>query len=291
MASNDDMIGDFLDPLGLFHTTSSEKRKQSIEDANLELAKRNMQLQEDAFDYQKGYDTWAKGLAERNFQLQSSPVSSLVADAQKVGVNPMAAMGQSVGSASAGSSSVSNPSPVGPVPYSPDIRGQVLSAITSAMNSRASLDVQERMADKSNNLKYQELSVMERLRNRELDIAQEDADTRKGHLTLDTSEQNLRYNHLEKVYQLDRSKFDLEVQKRLDTVLQNARQDSQFWAAHRADLEKIKHAKEQLKYDQVRDDKDRREKYVRDIVLGVSALGSVASDIFKFMQFGGALPF
>lgn len=274
-------LGDFFDPLGLFHETSSKKQENERYDDQL-------QLQRDAFNYQKEYDQWAQGLAERNFQLQSSPVSSLVKDASTVGVNPMAAMGQSVGSASAGSSSVSGPSPVAPPQ---NINGSLISAIASTLNNRSSLDSQEKLADKSFALRQQELDLMGQLRNRELDIQQQDADTRAGELGVHQTDVNKRYIHLNKLYELDRDRFDLEVQKRLDQVLQNARQDSQFWAAHRAELQKIQHAREQLKYDEVRDNRDRRERYTRDIVLGISALGSIAGDIFKFMQFGGALPF
>ena len=72
----------------------------------------NLELQREQFEYQKSYDVWQKDLAERNYQLQSRPISSLVADGQNVGVNPMAAMGQNVGSVSIPSSGASA-SPVG----------------------------------------------------------------------------------------------------------------------------------------------------------------------------------
>ena len=83
------LIGDILDPIGLFHTTSSQQKTDNQWEANYNLQLRALQDQENAFTYQQQYDKWAQNFAEsqdafsreafnKQFQLSSSPVSSVV---------------------------------------------------------------------------------------------------------------------------------------------------------------------------------------------------------------------
>lgn len=81
------------------------------QERNNDLQNSALALQAQQFLYQQQYDEWAKRFAEtqrqdslnafnKQYQLAQSPISTLVKDGSSVGVNPMAALGQNVGSAS-----------------------------------------------------------------------------------------------------------------------------------------------------------------------------------------------
>ena len=158
------LIGDILDPIGLFHTTSSQQKTDNQWEANYNLQLRALQDQENAFTYQQQYDKWAQNFAEsqdafsreafnKQFQLSSSPVSSVVKDGASVGVNPMAALGQNAGSASYSSSGVPSSntgngfgaSPVSPI----NNMGSIISALGSVDSASIGASQAERLESRS----------------------------------------------------------------------------------------------------------------------------------------------
>lgn len=297
-------FGDVFDPLGLFHTTSGQRRVNDQWDKNYYLQTRALQDQEAAFEYQKQYDKWAQNFAQsqdqfsresflrtQDFQenafnqqmaLAQSPVSSVVKDAAKVGVNPMAALGMSAGSASASSTSYS---PSG-APASGAHEGfgastlapiNNMSSLISALGSVGSAHIGAAQDDRDSKraaaLRQQELEIIKdknqkdfELGSRSLDIRQQDADTNSTNsgIQKQLADANDRMTSLEfqkfafnktkdiKTYLLDKARFNRSVYESDRDYAQKVNQfNRQYDELVREFNEKIKTA-----------DKDRRMQYI-----------------------------
>lgn len=152
-------FADFFDPFGIFHKTSAKEQEDDRYD-------QQFGLQKEAFEYQKQYDQWSQGMAEKEYQLASSPISSVVNDASKVGVSPMTALGQSTGSVSVPSSNVQNPSAVGFQSTLPSMISSTTQLADTAIKARVERDIAEEQA----NLKRQEMLLIDRHNRKSEDI-------------------------------------------------------------------------------------------------------------------------
>lgn len=145
--------------LGATATAISAGVSASNNRSQRELQQDSLDLQKEQFEYQKNYDKWSQDLSERNFQLQSHPVSSLVSDAYSAGVNPMAAMGQSVGNASASSSNVNTS--FGASPVSDSLTPALFSMLTQLSTTQMNNKTSEKIASENNDIRRQELDIIE----------------------------------------------------------------------------------------------------------------------------------
>lgn len=149
-----------LDPFDLFTGRANQDRADST-----------LALQRQSLQHQIEMDKWSQGMAERQMNLASTPVSSVVKDAASVGVNPMAALGQSVGSASIPSSNVQQPTGTSPVPNPLAVLlGTALSSAASLGSTKMNVNSQDEIDKRHNTLARTQLflqSVSERHRHQE----------------------------------------------------------------------------------------------------------------------------
>lgn len=136
-----------------------------------DLQEESLQLQKEQFEYQKNYDKWQKDFNERNLQLQQSPISTLVKDGSSVGVNPMAALGQNVGSASASSSNANTGFGVSPV--SDQITPSLMNMLSSLATTKMFTESQKEIADKNNAMRQQELDLLREKAGNEFELGKE----------------------------------------------------------------------------------------------------------------------
>lgn len=154
-------FADFFDPFGIFHKTSAKEQEDNRYDEQIDLQRRALGLQENAFSYQKEYDAWQQGMAEKEYQLASSPVSSVVTDASKVGVSPMTALGQSAGSFSIPSSNAQGNFSASPVGFQSTLPAMI-SSTTQLADTAIKARVERDIAEEQANLKRQEMLLIDR---------------------------------------------------------------------------------------------------------------------------------
>lgn len=245
---------------------SSKKNRQQQQEQQEEV----LSLQERQYQHQVEYDEWQKQQTERNYQLQSHPISTLLNDGSSVGVNPMAALGQNVGSVSVPSSNASTGFGTSPIPDT--LTPSLFSMLSSLSNNVLSIQAEKSMKNKDLDYKYQELKVLKDLRNRELDIAETDSATRQGELgvhqgqlKLNQTEVNKRFEELDRQYNLSIQRFDFDkAMKKISNMHLNKMEaleerrinniiDNMHWAQE--------HGQNQL-----------AEHYFRDAVVGVAGI-------------------
>lgn len=147
--------------LNLFDSSSRQKQIDSYNEQNNLRANLAMLHQ---FDY----DSWAKQFSQEQFayqkqmddkqyQLASQPISTLLNDAAKNGISPMAALGQNVGSVSAGSVGVPSSSVQNAQMSVPQGSGSSLGSALSLLSSVALEKKRLAQQDKqfNQNLKFQ----------------------------------------------------------------------------------------------------------------------------------------
>lgn len=192
--SSGDFFTNFFDPLHIISPSGAARRSE--------------ERSERALNHQIEFDKWSQDFQERVFQSQNelarSPVSLLVKDAAKSGVNPMAAMGQSVGSvsASAPNSSVSSPSPVMPS----NGMSSLLSLAASVFGSTTQAKSAERIA-----------AMEDKTKNRALDIEENSVNNQKEYW-----DSLIKQN--EKRIVIEQGHLENEQNKRLDAMLNSARE-------------------------------------------------------------------
>lgn len=151
--------------LNLFDSSSRQKQIDSYNEQNNLRANLAMLHQ---FDY----DSWAKQFSQEQFayqkqmddkqyQLATQPISTLLNDAAKNGISPMAALGQNVGSVSAGSvgvpsSSVQNAQMSVPQGSSSSL-GSALSLLSSVALEKKRLAQQDKQFNQSLEFQYQKM--------------------------------------------------------------------------------------------------------------------------------------
>lgn len=151
--------------LNLFDSSSRQKQIDSYNEQNNLRANLAMLHQ---FDY----DSWAKQFSQEQFayqkqmddkqyQLASQPISTLLNDAAKNGISPMAALGQNVGSVSAGSvgvpsSSVQNAQMSVPQGASSSL-GSSLSLLASVALEKKRLAQQDKQFNQNLKFQYQKM--------------------------------------------------------------------------------------------------------------------------------------
>lgn len=159
--------------LGIATSLDEQKHQRAQQDFNNNIAISNIIAQQQAFEYQKSQDAWARDVTERNMNLAERPISTLLNDASKHGINPMAAMGQSVGSAQASSSNVSTPSNVSGVSTLDTGLSSMLSSIGGLAQTQISTKSQEKIAEKNASLRQQELNLIANKQKQDYDVAKE----------------------------------------------------------------------------------------------------------------------
>ena len=297
------LMNDLLDAGGIFHDTRAKKEQDERYNQNFALQVRALMDQEQAFEYQKDYDAWAKQFAEsqdafsreafnKQYELAQSPVSTLLNDASKVGVNPMAAMGQSVGSASFSGSSIPSSNTdssfgVGSTSI-PNNIGSMISGLASVGSASIASAQNERDSKRNASLRQQELDIMAQKEEHDYDL---------GLKNLGVSQQNADTNYMEAIV---RSRLadnaermtDIEFEK----FLHNQKQDIQRLALEKAQFEYKKYYDDKeyaLKVSQFNDnyqleyekmlkavktaDKDRRMNYITSFA---QTVGKLIGDIF-----------
>lgn len=319
-----DLIGDFFDPLGFFHTTTSKKQTNDQWNLNYGLQARALLDQEAAFEYQKEYDKWAQGFAQsqdrfsrqsynrsqsfsenafnQQMALAKSPVSTVVKDASSVGINPMAAMGMSAGSASASGSSFSpssapsssahegfGASSLAPINNMPSI----ISALGSVGSAHIATAQDDKDSRRSAALRQQELDIIKdknerdfMLANRSLDIEQQNADSNTSQAK--TAQGNLTARQAELAFEKIKTKNYYNLEKNMNAFTQKMSRQ-QFERAKYEFNAKLNLEKQDLsqKLRAIKDNKDFRSGFLR--MQYITRFGDKALDLLgQFFGVGGS---
>ena len=155
-------VGDFFD---IFQSGASKRQE--------ELAQKEFLLSSLALQHQTDQDAWSRGFQEKVFDTQNElarkPISTLLSDARENGINPMAAMGQNVGSVSvsAGNSSVTSPSTPA-VPNSQNMFSTLLGSVGQLISAGVSADTQKEVAKINANTQKDIAKMQDDTRQREI---------------------------------------------------------------------------------------------------------------------------
>lgn len=294
------LVYDLLDPAGLFHDTRSKSVANDQWERSYQLQARALLDQESAFEYQKEYDKWQQQFAQsqdafsresylrnqqfnedsfaKQLELAKAPVSTVVNDAAKVGVNPMAAMGMSAGSASVSGSSyssagvpssgaggnfgVSSLSPLNNMP-------SLISALGSVGSATISASQAERDSKRSAMLRQQELNIIKEknhndflLGERGADIAQQNANANSSNA--ETNRGNLTARQAEFAFEKIKTRNYFKLEKDMNNFTKSM-SEKQFVETRRQFDMKYKQAQSQLhaQLEKIKNDKDFQTGYIR----------------------------
>ena len=247
-------IGGFFD---MFESGAS-RRQEARSDKELLMSY-------DALQHQKSQDAWANQFAEnqaafqqqayqQNYDLARSPISTLVKDGASVGINPMAAIGQNVGSASYSSASAQNSSVTSPSTPNTSASQNLLGGLSSILGSlmgtkmttQTSKDVAEIQADTAKEVAEEQIQSNEKIAEMEDSFKRDELENTKNFQQHQVAKMNVESEVALRGMNTKEGELELEKQKRLDKLFQDLSERSQREQGLRIQFEQLQHQKKEL---------------------------------------------
>lgn len=248
-------VGDFFD---IFESGAS-RRQEGRSDAELLLS--NIALQN-----QMSHDAWARQFSEKQasmqeqafnkqYELARSPISTLVQNGASVGVNPMAALGQNVGSASysnvsAPGSSVSSPATPN-AGSSQNLLGGLTNILGSLLGTKMSTEsskaVAEIQAETTKEIAGEEIESNEKIAKMEDDFKRDELENTKQFQSHQVAKMNVDSQVALQGMNIKEGELELEKQKRLDKLFEDLSARSQRERGLQVQYEQLELKRKDLK--------------------------------------------
>lgn len=285
---------------------------------NNDLQQKSLALQYMQYLYQKDYDQWSQKFAEtqrqdslnafnQQMQLAKSPISTLIQDGSSVGVNPMAAMGQNVGSASFSggsipSSNVNNGFGASSVPDSlgTSLMSMITSLAQTSMNNRTQEDISDKTLDNQRKMQIQELQFLREKQAQEYSLGKERNSISSRIADIQQQMANISKENLKRMSTKDIHDMAIDNKKQILAEIDSGFKRSLEYNKYTSDIKykqldydenvrqfekKYDFAMNKLEKDCKNADADRRQRYITSFIRTVAGL--VGSIFGKGFAIGG----